>query len=1367
MTEEELGLVPSTNAQQSKIRVILIELQRLFAQLLMLDQDSCSTNRLTDSFGWTNNEEMQQHDVQELNRILFDAIEKTLTNTKQSELIQKLYRGTFVNKIKCLTCLSVFQREEEFLDLPITVQGSSSLETSLINSFIMRENMDGNNQYRCEKCNNEYRDAERYCQLKTLPPILTFSLLRFTYDLKTFQRIKETSRFEFPLELDLINYMEDSIKSNLDINSTKYELFSVIIHSGSAYGGHYHCLIKDFDNLGKWKLKENSNNNQNSSHLSAIVAENINSIQQTKEICLICCDDEEFKETSAKTQELVNLDYLKYNEPVDLLKAFIYNKYKYEKVKIDAMCADLFKSSGMSWNKNFKSKYGPIEKYLKKYDDTFDIDLDKKLVNVKQHDRINIVSSQNYSSNYLIESCLKECVNENEEKKEFGAEEKNNQEDDLVKSKDWYDFDDSRISSITTANISKQFEGKESAYMLFYRRKTSINQEKSSYSPFDQVPIWLKNEVTQENTNLNIKRSDFENRENIFKLECLLDSDFYLEQNVLNLKQESEGKSFELSIDKRKHLVNDLNELLLTQCTDTSITTNEDLNKRKEIFLNILLDDSTSYYWLLISRVDTSSSSNAQISSSSGRFSYYCKSLLSDNQANLFDLIKPNENKSYLILSKQKDKFPIGDQYEPIRIIVKFFDANYQITEISFTFTKSTLIKQVKEEISAFYLSQVNDDTLTYDSLTFSLLPNNKNKLSDKIVLQIDSHDFKTLEELKFKNGDFITIESSSKFENTDMEVKSNNNDIESFSMTSEQQSVIRKINIINLIDISTSNQTVSQDFEFDTGETLNNIKIIAMSSFNLKLDQTHLRFVDEEDLNKNQELLNYVSTHSIKSSDELSNDFKLSKLIGQCLYDDITLNELIQSNKILSENIMLVLCEGKAPLKSKNDIVLNCLIDEILTDNQANQAVEVIVNLKEATIYELTQLIHEKACLKPIEKGDDETYFLKTLDWLGDADTVLNDMNQTLQDANLKHNQSLLITKGKLIPPNHYKVRCYISTADYALFEKMSLDDKEDLLVLNDFIDEKYSQFKFLEELIVSNDIKLEDFVMLIQNLLIDRADVTNCEHIRLRLLKKFGDEKGKYQMKKRLFDMNKMLKQLGFQQETSLCVQILNNEDEYLNQGIILLDCIQFDLEKKLCKKSTYRQIYWNINNGATLSSLRDSILKSYSDLLEPSDIYKMHIAKRLHHKSSWIILKELNQTQNDSTKLTSIKEDNINCNNNIGGGKQKKKKNQKTDSSSMVSKTGLQQKTNLRQGPFNLDDGDLIAFVLITDSSMANKITYNDFMSQIDLDLVKKDNLTKAELARLKKERNISNNTERKSTSYRRPEVGITIKIDDDFN
>ena len=308
------------------------------------------------------------------------------------------------------------------MDIPITVQGSTDLHTSLASSFISRESLNGNNQYRCEKCNNEYRDAEKYCQLKNLPPILTFSLLRFTYDLKTYQRIKEVGKFEFPLELDLKDYMEDSFKLQIENDYTNYELFSVIIHSGSAYGGHYHTYIKDFDNLGEWTLKNEQENLVKQVEEISQAKNEQDEFNPTKEICLICCNEEDVSQKKTRNainsinNELISLDYLKYEETLELLKAFIFNKYEYQNVKIESICGELNKLSGMSWNKTFKNKYGTLEKFLRKHDDSFELSVDKLFVKLKQHDRINIVSSNEYKNpnrrTELIESCLKE-VEEN------------------------------------------------------------------------------------------------------------------------------------------------------------------------------------------------------------------------------------------------------------------------------------------------------------------------------------------------------------------------------------------------------------------------------------------------------------------------------------------------------------------------------------------------------------------------------------------------------------------------------------------------------------------------------------------------------------------------------------------------------------------------------------------------------------------------------------------------------------------------------------------------------------------------------------------------------------------------------------------
>ena len=44
----------------------------------------------------------QQHDVQELCRVMFDALEKTWGKSGQGELINQLYQGKMKDYVKCL-----------------------------------------------------------------------------------------------------------------------------------------------------------------------------------------------------------------------------------------------------------------------------------------------------------------------------------------------------------------------------------------------------------------------------------------------------------------------------------------------------------------------------------------------------------------------------------------------------------------------------------------------------------------------------------------------------------------------------------------------------------------------------------------------------------------------------------------------------------------------------------------------------------------------------------------------------------------------------------------------------------------------------------------------------------------------------------------------------------------------------------------------------------------------------------------------------------------------------------------------------------------------------------------------------------------
>ncbi|XP_053690327.1 ubiquitin carboxyl-terminal hydrolase 47 [Sabethes cyaneus] len=324
------------------------QLQKLFVNLQTSPKSAVETTDLTRSFGWDSAEGWQQHDIQELCRVMFDALERKFKNTKQADLINRLYEGRMIDYVKCLECNTDKQREDKFLDIPLPVRpfGSTvayeNIEDAL-RAFVQPEILDGNNQYHCETCNKKC-DAHKGLKFTKFPYILTLHLKRFDFDYQTFHRIKLNDKVTFPQSLNLNNFInaipthggekctsvavdtangngmvppmqmetaenfmktydecsttdsgsaleEDSSFQNgtsvssttttpndhfmnqdddegidMDLNGDSkspsasnfnapgpyvYELFAIMIHSGSASGGHYYAYIKDFQS-SKW-----------------------------------------------------------------------------------------------------------------------------------------------------------------------------------------------------------------------------------------------------------------------------------------------------------------------------------------------------------------------------------------------------------------------------------------------------------------------------------------------------------------------------------------------------------------------------------------------------------------------------------------------------------------------------------------------------------------------------------------------------------------------------------------------------------------------------------------------------------------------------------------------------------------------------------------------------------------------------------------------------------------------------------------------------------------------------------------------------------------------------------------------------------
>lgn len=293
------------------VKNIPYQLQRLFLQLQTSDKRAAETTDLTKSFGWDSSEVWQQHDVQELCRVMFDALELTWRNTDQEKLINQLYQGRMKDYVKCLECSCESAREDTYLDIPLVIRpfGSSVAYGSVqeaMRAFVQPEILEGRDQYFCEKCNKKC-DAHKGLKFLSFPYLLTLQMKRFDFDYNTMHRIKLNDRMTFPEVLNLNHLIEeyssspdreaesttdscmngpdkddDAIDEGIEVEiSTSgtsfsddplsdeaivndknakeseckgpfvYELFSIMIHSGSAAGGHYYAYIKCLTD-GQW-----------------------------------------------------------------------------------------------------------------------------------------------------------------------------------------------------------------------------------------------------------------------------------------------------------------------------------------------------------------------------------------------------------------------------------------------------------------------------------------------------------------------------------------------------------------------------------------------------------------------------------------------------------------------------------------------------------------------------------------------------------------------------------------------------------------------------------------------------------------------------------------------------------------------------------------------------------------------------------------------------------------------------------------------------------------------------------------------------------------------------------------------------------
>ncbi|XP_062498465.1 ubiquitin carboxyl-terminal hydrolase 40 isoform X3 [Pezoporus occidentalis] len=448
--------------------------------------------------------EMRQHDVQELNRILFSALETSLVGTSGHDLINRLYHGIVVNQIVCKECKNISERQEDFLDLTVAVKGVAGLEEALWNAYVEEEHFENENLYRCGAC-DKLVEASKSAKLRKLPPFLTISLLRFNFDFEKCERYKETSCYTFPSQINLRPFCE---QTEMDDSEYMYELFSVIIHKGGCYGGHYHVYVRDVDELGNWQLQE----------------------EEDKVI-----EDKALRDTE-NAKEIEN--------PLAVLKGIL-SEEEAKQIPVDQLGQKLLEKKGVSWNKKYRKQYGPLRKYLQNHLQIFQFSPDENKVGLKEKHKLAVKSD--FQGGDLQSPLQKNDVQWDSKKIPPRLK-------DSSAGCHWFDLNDSKVQPIKEKDIEKQFEGKESAYMLFYRKSQLQRPPEARGNPRYKIPTHLLNEMNAANTELQKKRAECDSANNGIDLHLHLSSCYTFHNGALHPALTWKESVVDLTIDRRKTL---------------------------------------------------------------------------------------------------------------------------------------------------------------------------------------------------------------------------------------------------------------------------------------------------------------------------------------------------------------------------------------------------------------------------------------------------------------------------------------------------------------------------------------------------------------------------------------------------------------------------------------------------------------------------------------------------------------------------------------------------------------------------------------------------------------------------------------------
>jgi hypothetical protein len=112
---------------EAKAPPLIQALQNVFYKLQTSDQ-AVNCRELMKSFGWDTMDAFQQHDAQELNRILCDRLEEQMKGTAMDGSMKRLFEGEMENYIECIDVDYKSKRNETFYDIQLNIKSERGQE---------------------------------------------------------------------------------------------------------------------------------------------------------------------------------------------------------------------------------------------------------------------------------------------------------------------------------------------------------------------------------------------------------------------------------------------------------------------------------------------------------------------------------------------------------------------------------------------------------------------------------------------------------------------------------------------------------------------------------------------------------------------------------------------------------------------------------------------------------------------------------------------------------------------------------------------------------------------------------------------------------------------------------------------------------------------------------------------------------------------------------------------------------------------------------------------------------------------------------------------------------------------------------------